>query len=340
MQDCMNTVSDFGNVREAVCVSTQKIMDACRDQDCMENVPVYLTPESQKILECATSVKARSAELVYADVDVEPVGYQDGYFCVNIQYYYRIIADAILCAVRPATIYGMATTNKRAMLFGGEGCARTFASSGLTNYQETPRAVVSAVDPVLLCAEIVDLCHCKRPEPVCCCCDTGLPAAVAEAFDDELVFSGVDRRLTVTLGQFSLVRLERETQLLIPSYDYCMPSKACRDAGCGCPEDPCEAFSKMQFPVGAFFPTGDDTRICEDNRRCSCSCGCGSGNGAGLAAAIAESRQRCDQENRCECEDRCEREDRCDEPEVCREAAAPAPIQPRAIGAPGGTHRR
>ena len=38
MQDCMNTVSDFGNVREAVCISTQKIMDACRDQDCMEDL--------------------------------------------------------------------------------------------------------------------------------------------------------------------------------------------------------------------------------------------------------------------------------------------------------------
>ena len=54
MRDCVNTVSDFGNVREAVCISTQKIMDACRDQDCMENVPVYLTRESQETLECAT----------------------------------------------------------------------------------------------------------------------------------------------------------------------------------------------------------------------------------------------------------------------------------------------
>ena len=67
MQDCMNTVSDFGNVREAVCVSTKKIMDACRDQDCMEDLTVYLTRESQETLECATSVKARSAELLYAE---------------------------------------------------------------------------------------------------------------------------------------------------------------------------------------------------------------------------------------------------------------------------------
>ena len=123
MRDCMNTVSDFSNVREAVCISTQKIMDACRDQDCMENVPVYLTAESQNTLECATSVKARSAELLYASVDVEPVGYQEGYYSVSIQYYYRVIADAVLCAVKPVTIYGLAMSSKQAMLYGGQGRA-------------------------------------------------------------------------------------------------------------------------------------------------------------------------------------------------------------------------
>ena len=78
MQDCMNTVSDFGNVREAVCVSIQKIMDACRDQDCMEDLAVYLTEDSQETLECAGSVKARSAELLYAEVQTEPMGYREG----------------------------------------------------------------------------------------------------------------------------------------------------------------------------------------------------------------------------------------------------------------------
>ena len=73
MSDCMNTVSDFTNVREAVCVNVRKIMDACRDQDCSENVPVFLTADSQQALENATSVKARSAELLLAEVEVEPL---------------------------------------------------------------------------------------------------------------------------------------------------------------------------------------------------------------------------------------------------------------------------
>lgn len=293
MRDCINTVSDFSNVREAVCISTQKIMDACRDQDCMENVPVYLTQESQKTLDCATSVKARSAELLYTDVCVEPVRFQEGYYCVNIQYYYRVIADAVLCAVRPVTIYGLATFNKRAMLFGGEGCAMTFTSDGESTYRQTPRAVVSAVNPVLLCARIEEQCHCKCHDEPMCCCDSSLPEAVAAAFDDDLVFSGMDRLLTVTLGQFSLVRLERETQLLVPSYDYCVPSKECSDAGCGCPEDPCQTFSRMQFPVGAFFPTGEDTTICGENRRSgTCSCGSSrSGEGRSMDGGCRETAQ-------------------------------------------------
>ena len=93
---------------------------------------------------------------------------------------------------------------------------------------------------------------------------------MAEAFDDELVLSGQNRLLTVTLGQFSLIRLERQTQLLIPSYDYCMPEKACTDQGCGVPENPCEAFSRMQFPVQAFFPQSDRERVCGRSGGCGC----------------------------------------------------------------------
>lgn len=306
MRDCNNTVSDFSNVREAVCISTQKIMDACRDQNCSENVPVYLTCDSQQTLNCATSVKPRCAELLYADVDVEPVCYQDGHFCVNIQYFYRVIVDATLCSVRPATVYGLAITSQQAMLYGGENCARTFASSGLTNVQHSPRAVVSAVDPVLLNARIVDMCHCKCPQIPACCCEGALPGVVREAFDDDLVFSDMERQLEVTLGQFSLVRLEQETQLLIPSYDYCMPSKECREGSCGNVENPCQAFARMKFPISEFFPTAEQR---DDREECGCGCerhhddrdrerrrdddcGCGETTACEAASAVAAAAQR------------------------------------------------
>ena len=320
MQDCMNTVSDFGNVREAVCISTQKIMDACRDQDCMEDLTVYLTQESQETLECATSVKARSAELLYAEVCVEPMNYQDDYYCVSVQYYYRIIADAVLCAVRPAAIYGLATFNKRVTLFGGDEGARVFTSTGTTVSDELPEAVVEAIDPVILRARIQDVCQCHRPP--CCCQGTSLPQPVAEAFDDELVLSGQNRILTVTLGQFSLIRLERQTQLLIPSYDYCMPEKACSDQGCGVPENPCEAFSRMQFPVQAFFPQSDRERVCGRNSGCGCQRRC--------ACQAEENREN--REGRETCENR--EEPRCGEDRP-RTPALPGPGNGRNRGCGG-----
>ena len=66
---------------------------------------------------------------------------------------------------------------------------------------------------------------------------------------------GESRRLLVTIGQFSIVRLERDTQLLIPSFDYCIPTKSCGDTqGVGSAESPCDIFSRIDFPMDAFFP--------------------------------------------------------------------------------------
>jgi hypothetical protein len=79
---------------------------------------------------------------------------------------------------------------------------------------------------------------------------------------------GEGRRVYVTLGQFSIIRLERDSQLLIPAYDYCMPSKEC-SAGGG-EEDPCAIFRQVQFPVEEFFPpnTIAPPDNCQDKNCC------------------------------------------------------------------------
>ena len=73
----------------------------------------------------------------------------------------------------------------------------------------------------------------------------------------------------VSLGQFSLIRLERDTQLLIPVYDYCMPQKECACDGGSCEEDPCELFRHVKFPVNEFFPPD---RVGPNGEGCGC-CG-------------------------------------------------------------------
>lgn len=82
-----------------------------------------------------------------------------------------------------------------------------------------------------------------------------IPPAIRAMFDEELVLAG-NQRLYVTLGQFSIVRLEREAQLVVPMVEYAIPTKECTDGGACCPEDPCEMFSRIPFPAQQFSPRG------------------------------------------------------------------------------------
>ena len=97
-----------------------------------------------------------------------------------------------------------------------------------------------------------------------------IPQAILDCFGDSLTQGGDVHRLYVTLGQFSIVRLERDTQLLVPVYDYCMPDKECSCGGGN--EDPCCVFRNIAFPVGEFFPpnTVKTPENYEDAKCCCC----------------------------------------------------------------------
>jgi len=265
-------VTEERRIREAVCVHTKKIFDSCRDKDCIEDLRVYLTRSSQEAVDRAVSVKAGCAQLLYAYIDVEPVTFNRGFYTVDVRYYYRISADAFVGTVRPVEVTGLAVFDKRVILFGSEGNAKIFSSEmragepdpQMMQRSNTPIAVVEAVDPIVLDARIMDCC-CKRD----CDCDLcEIPTFVGDCFGGELSSGDDSRRIYVTLGQFSIVRLERDTQLLVPVYDYCMPDKECA-CGDGC-EDPCALFRNISFPVGEFFPPNTVKRpeSCDDIKSC------------------------------------------------------------------------
>ena len=94
---------DLSGIREAVCVHTDKITDSCLAKDCIEDLHVYLTVESQCTLDKAVSAKARFVELMHVAIQLDPVPYSAGYYTVDITYYYRVIADAVMQAGRPCT---------------------------------------------------------------------------------------------------------------------------------------------------------------------------------------------------------------------------------------------
>jgi hypothetical protein len=123
-----------------------------------------------------------------------------------------------------------------------------------------PTAVVEVLDPMVLSSKVKEICDCHCNETV------QIPTSIRNMFEEELVLTGDRRRMFVTLGQFSIIRLERDAQLVVPVVEYSMPTKECCDNP-GCAEDPCEMFSRIPFPTAQFSPKG-----CDHTDACDCSC--------------------------------------------------------------------
>lgn len=247
------------SIREAVCVNTSKIFDSCRDKDCVDDLRVYPTVSSQSYIENALSIRARNAELLYVNVSVEPISFNRGYYTVDCSYFYRITAETFpggqICT-------GLCVFDKRVMLFGSEGSVKSFSSDGALpsgRLNDLPRAVVDSVDPICLLCRIADS-ECLLPTDLE---SRAIPAFITAAFDEPLLLTDTARRWFATIGQFSIIRLERDTQLLIPAYDYCMPDKEC--PGSVTEDDPCTLFSRIRFPMEEFFPP-DSICECDDYR--------------------------------------------------------------------------
>ena len=261
MADKVNSepADSLPSIREAVCVNTKKIFDSCRDKDCVDDLRVYPTITSQSYIENAISIRPRSAQLLHMDVSVEPISFNRGYFTVDCTYFYRVIGETFpagqICT-------GLAIFDKRVMLFGSEGNVKTFSSNAAPAFaptNELPVAVVHSVDPICL--------HCKLVESECLIPSEleqrGIPRFITEAYDDALVMTDTAKRWYATIGQFSIIRLERDTQLVIPAYDYSVPEKEC--PGVSCDEDPCMLFSRIRFPLEEFFPP-DSVSECDNYR--------------------------------------------------------------------------
>lgn len=244
--------------REAVCIHTDKIYDSCRDKDCLENIRVYLTNCGQQVIDKAISVKCTKAEIIWVFSDIEPVPFNRGFYSIDLKYFFKITLAVFTGVSRPTEVEGLATFNKKVILFGSEGNAKIFASKykqdafdpQLWRKTNMPHAVVEVVDPIALGAKLVDV----RDKNNCCCCDDDfdlatVPESVCRVFDDNFVLGSEQKRVFVSIGVFSIIKLERKVQLLIPSYDFCVPQKECVGAT---DDNPCDLFERIDFPVAKF----------------------------------------------------------------------------------------
>lgn len=300
-------------IREAVCVHTTKVYDSCKSKECIRDLRVYLTCDSQEFIDHgAVTVKPRNAELLCVCIDVEKVQFNRGFYTVDVRFFYRVTVEAACPVGRPQIIDGLAIADKRVVLFGSEGGARIFSSSfvsgrpdvQLQQRSNNPKAVVEVVDPIILDAKIVEP-HCK------CGCGCGcevneVPPCICQLFDTDIVLGDDMRRLYVTIGQFSIIRLERDIQLLMPAYDICLPERDCSCGNDSDPQDPCDVFDKFQFPIDEFFPPKREPSCdCGCGSICGCGSGCGNGCGSGCGGSCVPELPCCEPEPpRCEPEPR------------------------------------
>lgn len=249
--------SQTSSSRDSICVDVNRIFDSCRDKDCFENTRVFLTEFGQDIIDKTSSVRVKCAHVVWTQLTVEPVQFNRGFFQVIVRFYVKCIFEGSVYPGKPQEFEGVAVCEKKVILFGSEGCVNIFRSEhsgtphiGGKNETNLPVAVCEVADPVVL---DIDICEKKKPHEFCSCCSVEeVPDIVCSFINGSLTDPYDDGKLLfITLGFFSVIRIERPAQFIISAIEYCVPDKECVS-----PEenDPCALFKKMAFPVIEFSP--------------------------------------------------------------------------------------
>lgn len=268
---------DISKVKEAVCIQVEKVYDSCKEKNCIENAKViFCNPDCvQSLVNKAISVKCKSSEIVDVYIDVEKVRFKNGFFGVDVKFFIKVGLELFIprknCGVKIIPVEGIVIFAKKVILFGSEGNVKIFKShfdeqgtgsqsQSTLQQNNLPVAKVEVAEPICLGAKIQDITD-KCFED--CCCIDQLPRSVVESLEmhtieDDDIFDREDsgrclitRRLVVTIGLFSIIKLIRNVQLLIPAFDFCIPKNVCVAAT---EENPCELFGTIKFPVNEFFP--------------------------------------------------------------------------------------
>ena len=254
-----------GGCKEAVCVDAGRVYDSCSDKDCLEDLRVWFSERDQMIIDHASGVRVKKAEVVSTFIDVEALPFHRGYYSCDLTFYFAIHLEVSSGHGAGCTdICGVAVFQKKVILFGSEGNVKVFTSEFMPDHcdrqemptRNMPRCTVQIAEPVVLGVKLAEKCKCA------CICDCGcgcIPTSICERFQCNFCDTDNGKVVLVTLGIFTIVQLVRNVQMLMPIYDFCIPAKEC----CASSENPCDMFKKMCFPVDEFFPPkGEDSCSC------------------------------------------------------------------------------
>ncbi len=281
MQENRNTGLGSRDGRGTVCIDTNVVLDCCKDRDCFEDARVYLCEDGEQMLVNGTNIRTKSAKILWAFVGVEEVPFNNGFYRVSVRYYIEVGFEGCVGVGRSKSFKGLVVLTKDVVLYGGCGRAISFSSDPENNFcsignadnmsTNDPIAVVETVEPIVLGSKVVD-CGCPCSASVCCDC-TEMPDVVRNAFGGSFNTSDEGHQLFVSLGIFSVIRVERPTQLLVQATDYSVPDKECPSAQNN--ENPCSMFRNMAFPTSEFRGTCCSVNNDLPERGNGGGCGCG-----------------------------------------------------------------
>lgn len=258
IQNCNRKIS------EAVCIDTKRIYDSCVSKDCLEDLRVTFFGASQRLIDEATNIKCRDCVIKAVSIDVEDVPFNRGFYSTEVTFYFTLRFDCYSghCST-PQVAIGHTRFSKKCILYGSEGDVKIFTSSvdpcreldcPEAPQYTNPTAKVQAVDPVVLATDTINCCDCPIP-PI-----TSFPQSILSIYPNETIPPMPTKTVLVTLGLFSIVQMERDVQMLVPAYDFCIPDRECN---CNT-QNPCQTFQNIEFPVEEFFPPDRDD--------CECPC--------------------------------------------------------------------
>lgn len=244
--------------RDNVCIDSMRILDSCRDKDCFEDVKVFLTDFGQEVICKSGSVRVKSTEVICCGIYMDPVQFSRGFYQITVRFFTKVVCEACICLGKSQEIEGICVCEKKVVLYGSEGNVRVFRSdaggdfcAACKEYEEgsnRPGVVVETVDPIALSCKVKENCPCVCP----CCAVEELPERVCGCVNGALTdYNPGGKNLYISLGFFSVIRIERPGQFIISAGEYCVPDKECVLSD---DEDPCRVFEKMAFPVAEFCP--------------------------------------------------------------------------------------
>lgn len=253
--------------KEAVCIDAFRVYDSCADKDCLEDLRVYFTEPNQQRIDMASNARMKNVDILTVYLDLEPIPFQKGFYTVNMTFFFEVSVEVFLSpAAMPITLCGLAIFDKKVVLYGSEGNVKIFSSDLACDefdnqnapVKNLPRATCQVAEPIGLSARLCEYKCCR--EPSC-----RIPDCICQRYGGEFYVKPCSKIVYATIGLFTIVQIERNVQMLIPAYDFCIPQKECVTTS----DNPCELFSKIDFPTDEFFPP-KVTDISSGTSSCGC----------------------------------------------------------------------